>query len=55
MKTSDERRPNMAKISLRIDEEDKKVLEKIAEEQDLSISQLVRRAIKEYIKKIKEN
>lgn len=45
----------MAKISLRIDEEDKKVLEKIAEEQDLSISQLVRRAIKEYIKKIKEN
>lgn len=45
----------MAKISLRIDEEDKKVLEKVAEEQDLSISQLVRRAIKEYLKKIKEN
>lgn len=42
----------MAKLSLRIDEQDKEILEKIAEEQDLSVSQLVRRAIKDYLDKL---
>lgn len=45
----------MAKLSLRIDEQDKEILEKIAEEQDLSVSQLVRRAIKDYLDKLNNN
>lgn len=45
----------MAVISLRIPEEEKEKLDQISKEQDLNISQIVRRAIKEYIKKIEEN
>lgn len=45
----------MAKLSLRIDEQDKEILENIAEEQDLSVSQLVRRAIREYLEQLKNN
>ena len=37
-------------ITVRIDENEKEVLQKIAEEQDLTLSQVVRRAIKEFIK-----
>lgn len=37
-------------ITIRIDENEKDLLLKIAEEQDLTLSQVVRRAIKEYIK-----
>ena len=37
-------------ITVRIDENEKEALQKIAEEQDLTLSQVVRRAIKEFIK-----
>ena len=37
-------------ITIRIDEKEKENLQKIAEEQDLTLSQVVRRAIKEYIR-----
>lgn len=37
-------------ITVRIDETEKEALQKIAEGQDLTLSQVVRRAIKEFIK-----
>lgn len=39
-------------ISFQLDSEDKVKLEQIAEEQDLSVSQVIRRALKEYIDKL---
>lgn len=38
-------------ISLRISEEEKRILQKMAKEEDISISLIVRRAIKEYLNK----
>lgn len=38
----------MTTISVRIDESEKETLQKYAEENDLTVSQVVRRAIKEY-------
>lgn len=44
----------MAKIqiSFQIESEDKVKLEQIADEQDLSVSQVIRRALKEYVEKL---
>lgn len=42
------------KISLRLDEEVKQKLEDLAQEQDMSVSQIVRAAIKQYIQKKEE-
>ena len=36
-------------ISIRIDEEEKEALQKYAKEHDLTVSQVVRRAIKEFL------
>lgn len=40
----------MATISIRIDEKEKELLNKYADENDLSMSQVVRKAIKEFLK-----
>ena len=40
----------MATISIRIDEKEKELLNKYADENDLSMSQVVRKAIKEFFK-----
>ena len=39
----------MAVLTIRIDENEKEKLTQIAKEEDLTISQLVRRAIKEFL------
>ena len=39
-------------ISFQIECEDKIKLEQIAEEQDLSVSQVIRRALKDYFEKV---
>lgn len=39
----------MTSITVRISEEEKEKLQKIAKEIDMSVSQIVRRAIKEYL------
>ena len=39
----------MASLTIRLDEKEKEALVQFAEEQDLSVSQVVRRAIKEYL------
>lgn len=39
----------MATITIRIDDVEKAALQKIAEKQDLTLSQVVRRALKEFI------
>ena len=41
----------MATIAIRIDEEDKKLLAEAAKKNDLSMSQVIRRAIREFIAK----
>ena len=41
---------NTSSISFRLTEEEKKMLEQYCEENDLSMSQVIRRAVKEYIK-----
>lgn len=43
----------MASITLRIEEEEKKTLAEIAKKNDLSVSQVIRRAIREYLAKYK--
>ena len=40
----------MATISIRIEEEEKEALQKYANENDLSVSQVVRKAIKEFLR-----
>lgn len=42
----------MASISIRLSEEEKERLQKIAREQDLTLSQLIRRAIKEFLARL---
>lgn len=39
----------MVKISIRLDEVEKELLQEIAEDQDMTISQIIRRLIKEYL------
>lgn len=43
----------MASITLRIEEEEKKLLAEAAKKEDLSMSQVIRRAIREYLAKYK--
>lgn len=43
----------MATLTIRIEEELKQVAQEIANEEDLSLSQVVRKALKEYIKNYK--
>lgn len=43
----------MTTISVRLEEEEKKVLQEYANENDLTVSQVVRRAIKDYLEKNK--
>lgn len=38
----------MTTISIRIEEAEKEILQNLAKQQDLSVSQIVRRAIKDY-------
>ena len=40
----------MTTISVRIDDIEKKKLEKFAKEEDLTMSQIIRKALKEYLK-----
>ena len=42
-------------VSVRLDTETKEEMLKIAEEQDLTVSQIIRRAIKQYLKENKED
>lgn len=39
----------MEKISIRLDEVEKELLQECAEEQDMTISQIIRRLVKEYL------
>lgn len=39
----------MAKITIRIDEIEKELLQEYAEERDMTISQIIRRLIKEFL------
>ena len=45
----------VTKLSLRIGLEEKEIIAKYAEENDLSMSQVIRRAIKQFLKDIKED
>ena len=45
----------MGKMSIRIDLEDKEALAKYAKENDLTMSQLIRRMIKEFLKNHQNN
>ena len=44
----------MAMLSIRIEDNDKEALQKYANENDLSVSQVIRKAIKECLNKEKE-
>ena len=41
----------MAMLSIRIEDNDKEALQKYANENDLSVSQVIRKAIKEFLNK----
>ena len=43
----------MAMLSIRIEDNDKEALQKYANENDLSVSQVIRKAIKEFLNKDK--
>ena len=43
----------MAMLSIRIEDNDKEALQKYANENDLSVSQVIRKAIKEFLSKEK--
>ena len=45
----------MASITIRINEDEKKILAEAAKKDDLSMSQVIRRAIREYIAKYSQN
>lgn len=40
----------MTTISIRIDENEKEIIQKYAKDNDLTVSQVIRRAIKEFLK-----
>lgn len=44
----------MATLSIRIEDNDKEALQRYANENDLSVSQVIRKAIKEFLNKEKE-
>ena len=44
----------MAMLSIRIEDNDKEALQKYANENDLSVSQVIRKAIKEFLSKEKK-
>lgn len=44
----------MAMLSIRIEDNDKEALQKYANKNDLSVSQVIRKAIKEFLNKEKE-
>ena len=44
----------MAILSIRIEDNDKEALQKYANENDLSVSQVIRKAIKEFLNKERE-
>lgn len=44
----------MTTISVRLEDNEKEVIQQYAEENDLSMSQVIRRALKEFFKKEKE-
>ena len=44
----------MAMLSIRIEDNDKEALQKYANENDLSVSQVIRKAIKDFLNKEKE-
>ena len=44
----------MAMLSIRIEDNDKEALQKYANENDLSVSQVIRKAIKEFLSKERE-
>lgn len=44
----------MAMLSIRIEDNDKEALQKYANENDLSVSQVIRKAIKQFLNKEKE-
>lgn len=44
----------MATLSIRIEDNDKESLQRYASENDLSVSQVIRKAIKEFLNKEKE-
>ena len=44
----------MAMLAIRIEDKDKEALQKYANENDVSVSQVIRKAIKEYLNKEKE-
>lgn len=44
----------MAMLSIRIEDNDKEALQKYANENDLNVSQVIRKAIKEFLNKEKE-
>ena len=44
----------MSMLSIRIEDNDKEALQKYANENDLSVSQVIRKAIKEFLSKEKE-
>lgn len=44
----------MAMLSIRVEDNDKEALQKYANENDLSVSQVIRKAIKEFLNKEKE-
>ena len=44
----------MAMLSIRIEDNDKEALQKYANENDLSVSQVIRKAIKEFLNKDKQ-
>lgn len=44
----------MATLSIRIEDNDKEALQRYASENDLSVSQVIRKAIKEFLNKKKE-
>lgn len=44
----------MTTISIRIDDNDKETLQNYANENDLSVSQIIRKAIREFLNKEKE-
>ena len=44
----------MAMLSIRIEDNDKEALQKYANENDLSVSQVIRKAIKEFLNKEKD-
>ena len=44
----------MAMLSIRVEDNDKEALQKYANENDLSVSQVIRKAIKEFLNKERE-